>query len=320
MAKILTDKKPVGFLDLPYEIRLEIYRYWFSRPIGIVPAINYYTRKLTRREKTETGKRSKRYPAYRYQWEGAINSRSLPSRYGEPRTVFPSPFSWALAWQLEIPGVFGIKLLRTCKQIHAEGCEILYGENRFVFSAGPHIKTLYEHDSHRIPGLRNEDGSPKTEQKAAATIDKIFDQQCLHHPLIWKDPLLHFFTKTGRHNASLIKSVKIIRRSWGPSQHFAEVCFPDLLRLYTLVLKEVCVDLAEVSIDAPVVAKLYQNTTEYVVRLLVEGMPGLKKLSFGDYGNVWGEQDDDPKIEEKNLEVYGVATLRWREVVRERAD
>jgi hypothetical protein len=48
MANNLTDKKPVGFLDLLYEIRLVIYHYWFSRPIGIVPIINYYTRKPTR--------------------------------------------------------------------------------------------------------------------------------------------------------------------------------------------------------------------------------------------------------------------------------
>jgi hypothetical protein len=96
MANDLTDKKPIGFLDLPYEIRLIIYRRWFSRPIGIVPGVNYYTRSLTYREKTETEKRFKRYPAYRYQWEGAINSQNLPSRYGEPRSVFPSEYCWAL--------------------------------------------------------------------------------------------------------------------------------------------------------------------------------------------------------------------------------
>jgi hypothetical protein len=104
------------------------------------------------------------------------------------------------------------------------------------------------------------------------------------------------------------------------SEPFAEICFPDLLHMYTLVLKEVCIDLAEVSMDAPVVAKPYQEVTEYVVKLLVEGMPGLKRSSFGDYGNAWGEPDDDPKIEEKNLEVYGAATLRWRDVVREPAE
>jgi hypothetical protein len=63
LANNLTDENSVGFLDLPYEIQLIIYRYWFSRPIGILPAVTYYTRKLTRREKTETGRRSKRYPA-----------------------------------------------------------------------------------------------------------------------------------------------------------------------------------------------------------------------------------------------------------------
>jgi hypothetical protein len=42
----------------------------------------------------------------------------------------------------------------------------------------------------------------------------------------------------------------------------------------------VCISLSEVNIDAPVVAKFYQNTTEYVVKLLVERMPGLKKFAF----------------------------------------
>ena len=108
--------------------------------------------------------------------------------------------------------------------------------------------------------------------------------------------------------------------SGGPSPHFAEVSFPDLVRLYTTVLKEVYVSLSEANIDAPVVTKFYQNTTEYVVKLLVERMPGLKKLSFGDYGNVFGEPSDDPKIEERDQEVYGAATLGWREVIRKRAE
>jgi hypothetical protein len=38
---------------------------------------------------------------------------------------------------------------------------------------------------------------------------------------------------------------------------------------------------------------------EYVVKLLVERMPGLRKLSSGDNGNEWEEPDDDPKFEER---------------------
>jgi hypothetical protein len=225
---------------------------------------------------------------------------------------------------LLIPGFFGIKLLRTCQQIHDEACEILYGENTFAFPAGPHLQTTYRSETHRIPGSPLENSSTKTEQQVAAAIDKIFDRQCHHHQLVWQDSMLHFFTKTGRHNASLIRSVKLNRHFNDNSGNIprlnSEVELTDLLPIYASVLREVCVNLTSVNLDATDITLWHrERVVEDCMKNFVEALHGLRKLTFGNYGNVHYQPSNDPQIEEENIQMWGAA-LRWREIVGNRAD
>ncbi|KAF8865216.1 hypothetical protein BDZ45DRAFT_684268 [Acephala macrosclerotiorum] len=80
------DQKPFPFLDLPYDIRLMIYKLLFVRPICISPAVNFYRHKPK--------KEAIKYSVYRYQWANQRqeipqwHDGDLPSRDGTLRNIW----------------------------------------------------------------------------------------------------------------------------------------------------------------------------------------------------------------------------------------
>ena len=208
-----------------------------------------------------------------------------------------------------LPGFFGVKLLQTCKQINAEGCEILYGGNNFVFrTENVHYHSTLRVQPHRIPGFLNKHGSAATEVQTSATIDKLFDRHFCHPKFNWEDPILRFFYRIGRHNSSLIKSVQIIESF--NSQGYRFINFSQLLPIYALVFNEVCVSLRRANLCATSWRKTdfrtysssfnttrvdedqVKTNTEDAVAILVNRFPSLHELEFGDFGAV----RTDPKV------------------------
>jgi hypothetical protein len=376
------EKKPIGFLDLPFEIRNMIYKLCFVRSFGIVPCFTYQKSRTTFHDRPYRSFKWVRSPHYRYRFEGneqffssALDDLIKPSSDGSIRPVYnswhtnPTPEQYGILedggsiedwtgvnysqWQAPkaetpinekyrightktyyLPGFFGVKLLRTCKQINAEGCEILYGGNNFVFrTENVHHHSTLRVQPHHIPGFLSKDGSVATEQQTSATIDKIFDRH-FHHPgFNWEDPILHFFYRISRHNSSLIKSVKIIDSF--NSQGYGFVNFIQLLPIYALVFNEVCVSLGRVNLCATSWRKTdfrtygfnttrvdedqVKTNTEDAVAVFVNRFPGLRELEFGDFGAVRTDPKVGPTHQEELEETWG-DTLRWRDIVKKRDD
>lgn len=139
----------------------------------------------------------------------------------------------------------GASILRTCKLIHEEASEILYGKNNFVFSTCNNWEqmrmillgsgSLYEYDDHflsstrksvattsihlyntfegKIPGRRPpthpNDDDPDADEKDEEAINELFDLMIQKDGFLAVDPFLMFCSKIGRKNSSRLAHIKL---------------------------------------------------------------------------------------------------------------
>ncbi|CZR55415.1 uncharacterized protein PAC_05302 [Phialocephala subalpina] len=315
------EDKPFPFMELPYDIRHMIYKLCFAREICIVPARNYYQCRAHKKRGTpelclngpygaishDPNHLTKRddycgggwikYSVYKYQWSG--NLQTLP-QFGD----------WTLLsrddgllepeadeWDYYISGFFSVKILRTYKKLREEGTEVLYGCNSFDFNTvWPQYAQLLDND--RIPSVPDEGSANPSPKQISAAVDNIFDKRCHQPPFHDQDPFIKFLTKIGRHNAGLIKSIKLNGAFKTLTMEDGSHDGPSLaqtLPIYTLIPNNACQNLRKVTLQASMGTKpwpegyregLEANDEQIVGDVtgkFVEGLPQLKQLCLGSH-------------------------------------
>jgi hypothetical protein len=120
-------------------------------------------------------------------------------------------------------GLQGISLLTTCRQVHAEGAAIVYGENKWIFDTRgqwpfTHQYCVHNHNeldytpknaTHLIPGLPSQDGTLMSQRQINKAIEQLFKKDVYLPPFMFRDPLTKFFHQIGRFNAGFMKRVVI---------------------------------------------------------------------------------------------------------------
>ncbi|KAH6702995.1 hypothetical protein BKA61DRAFT_740540 [Leptodontidium sp. MPI-SDFR-AT-0119] len=280
----VVEKKPKGFLDLPYDIRYMIYKLWFIRPVGIVPKDSFYRRSLRRNDKYREGDGSttRKYTIYQCQWESNIQQLpqwgvdGLPTRDGTLDEVTIFRIFSATPEQLELiadspwlPSTGTstdehsnihnylinsagdpVEIATTCKQIRDEETEILYGSNEFIFDtchSGAGEK--FQDDPDQVPGARLLDGTLPSQEQIETAIEKLFDRKVRHPKCVWYDRFLRFLAVIGRHNAARLKSV-VFSGAFEVASSYSSgwMGFAQLLSVYTVVMSNVCPNLNRITL------------------------------------------------------------------------
>lgn len=263
--------------------------------------------------------------------------------------------SWIIRAQTQyIAGFYGIKLLRSCKQLYMEGAEILYGSNVFVFDAGNYSGYSLE-DSHdhipTMPSLESVDLSP-SEEKVSEDVSRIFDKKIRQPRLIWQDTMLLFFNTIGARNTALLKSIKLSGafcdedRNYGryrgrnyilDNKDYKFQSMVDYLPIYACVLKNACHGLRTVYLDGEVTLSALQvleDDDEWIevqtaheilndcVGSFVEALPQLTEFHLGWSGDLHGPEAltwTQSEWEKQSLK-WGEAALNWVDVVQGRLE
>ncbi|CAG8959509.1 hypothetical protein HYFRA_00001408 [Hymenoscyphus fraxineus] len=253
--------------------------------------------------------------------------------------------------EAEVTPIAGVQILRTCQKLYAEGSEILYGENLFVFNS---IREPYEGGfkyfrvdddltrfEYHLPGI-SRDPSLVSKNQVSAALQELFDPsmpypkvmseadtypftefippQAFRPPftgysIIFWDSFLAFFRQIGILNASLLTKIKLEGIFYGhwplPGETTAPLDFSDMLRCYVTVMSRICVNLKSLTLHTPYAhAQDYdaKMRAEESVALIVNSLPGLRKMQLGqyrlrplDYQDNWDE------------------TVRWSQVVHRRS-
>ncbi|KAE8442852.1 hypothetical protein EG329_002594 [Mollisiaceae sp. DMI_Dod_QoI] len=345
------EQKPFPFLDLPYDIRLMIYKLLFVRPICIVPAVNFY------RHRPEDC--WIKYSVYRYQWEGhrqelpQWSDEGLPSRDGSPRSV---SVEWCSSptekqrdiiakgatnlpstkVQSDIRGIIthrieqqdtGSMVIRNSQIYHLPGffgikmlrtCKLLRKEGAEIlygdntFSFDAGVHYAYELGE----GYTNHiPGLPVLDGRAPAKKEVAEDIK-------------------RSYNTSLLKSIKLsgVFKNWTCSS-WAMPGLETILPIYTCVLANACRSLCKVYLDGDVMDRQWDHyhdidpdLTDHeilheIVGDFVEGLPQLENLHIGWSGAVHGRYgvmwDDSKGLYEKEKWGY---TLEWSEMVQNRPE
>jgi hypothetical protein len=203
-----------------------------------------------------------------------------------------------------LSGFINIRLMRGNKQTHKEAVELLYGgkKNTFVFNTEDlQAQSVLNDEPDCIPGLPriDQDGNRQfpSDSEISDAIQKLFTRT-IHHPhFIWHDHLTHFLTRIGPTNAKLLRKIKFngIFKTGGLANQFGMLGFLELLPIYTTILNHACPNLKKLTLHLGTegqyvnprfdgdTAKTDEELIEDVIKTLVEGLPGLQRLVFGDY-------------------------------------
>ncbi|KAE8445535.1 hypothetical protein EG329_013298 [Mollisiaceae sp. DMI_Dod_QoI] len=179
-------------------------------------------------------------------------------------------------------------ILRTCQALHKEGCSILYGQNLFVFDTSQKFPytprgSFDRCDKHLVPRFLEGFGEPLTQQETEVAIGMMFDQESEQQSFVRRDPLANFLSKIGRKNGALIANIELdgAFRTVDPYfKHYQHVRFARILRMYTSILKNICVNLRKL-----VIHQVENGTNEgknfLAMVYLVDSLPNLRELQLG---------------------------------------
>lgn len=246
--------------------------------------------------------------------------------------------------KVELPGFQGIALFRVCKQLQAECSEILYGENTFAFTTGSGGSGTREHAhqhgelSYFLPFTP---GRPQSQRQILQTIDRIFDNTAHRPSFIRRDPMLDFFHRIGRFNASFLSKIelegdmKTVLNTLPDHQLDAKppIGFAIILPLLTSVLKNTCPRLRVLTLHIEETKQYMQlfrwdhdpyneeektdeERFDEVVEHVVSELDSLEVLQLGGHKNYtvlryWPIR----RVEDE----WGKAA-RWMEIVRKRTE
>lgn len=214
---------------------------------------------------------------------------------------------------IEVRSLFGLALLRPCRQIADEATEIFYKENTFVFPEAYHeddedANTKYL--SWMIPGKPSKDGTPASRAHISSAVDRIFNPDAFQPLFLHRDPLTRLFAGITRRNAADLRSIglegTLKTGGWGMS-------FGTVLNMQTLVLNRICGNLKNLVLDSVPESRsgdtsrdaLSGNTDDEkiygLVGKVVLRLPSLQKLQLGisvitkktdEYGTHWTDEAD----------------------------
>jgi hypothetical protein len=228
---------------------------------------------------------------------------------------------------LKVEGLWGSSLMRTCKKINTEVAEMLYGMNQYIFDtrySTPMASPLHEDDIRgfdlsrvHIPGLPDQYGRIRGREQLLESLQRMFDMDAFQPSLMWENPFTNFLRRIGPYNASLLTRIKFeghfkVGRTGTFETDPRPLGFAQLLPVYQTILYNICGNLQELTLhtggdknrhyfrqinsDNPDIKGPPNTTNEQkvynAVRLLVQGLPGLKKLQLGDY-----ESLEDPEVD-----------------------
>jgi len=177
------------------------------------------------------------------------------------------------AVQIDLPGIFGTQILRTCKTIHDEAIGFLYG-NRFAFDFRPQSEHGYPWKQHLRRQAMNGfpfagfdvtqspiddkiEVIPGVFLSAAEIFDRDFFKSRTSGEQYLIEPLAHFFNEIGPRNTQRITSVAFegfldkYRRIFPVNPLMVQGGdFGEVLDLGTRALKKLCPSLRELTIHA----------------------------------------------------------------------
>ncbi|KAH7403266.1 hypothetical protein BKA64DRAFT_776669 [Cadophora sp. MPI-SDFR-AT-0126] len=344
-------EKPLGLLDLPYDIKFIIYQLCFVRPIGIVPAaidtavdfvvmkrVSLATAKSSANTRsTDTNGRdvSRSYPnRARTAFQVAmvppesLRSGRLISQFLFNKVASPSmepvlnPWLWNSSDRrqhcldrktIHISGFIGIRLLRTCKRVHDEGSEVLYGHNNFLFFTDDiHWYGSIQYDADELPSAPLAHCVLPDEDQISQSIKNLFSKKFRHCRSVWYDPLLRFFVAIGPRNAAPLKSIDITGTFQVANPAYHQLSFASILPIYTTIMSRVCRRLTKITLHKipsddtwgydfdefdengnkieGIERKTDDERISDAVEKLAKGLPQVKQLQLGgnDNGNEHG--------------------------------
>lgn len=228
-----------------------------------------------------------------------------------------------------------VNIMRVCKQAEEECAEILYGENMYQFYVcGSTFELDLQKMPWRIPGFKTKEGNVSDRTEVSNAIEKLFDLDCYHPPIISKDRLIRFIAYIGRKNASLLRSINIIgdfKTKTRIDEKDSFLGFGTLLPTYTLIINEVCPSLRKLTLHIRLEQPWWTNdlnkdgemTDEEIIDGLVSkvvtGLPSLQELQLGAYNKVpaWPRRVGFGEHGNYNMHEWG-GSVRWMKVVSDR--
>lgn len=236
-----------------------------------------------------------------------------------------------------IRGIFGVKLLRTCKQLRAEGTVVLYCKNTFDFSSEFHQAQYMLKDEPRTTYGPPFDGALSTNAKISQAINEMFEPGHRQPRFFWTDPFAKFMIKIGQYNAGLIKSVRFnggFKNPTPPDGHWDKVSLAQTLPIYTMILKSACRNLKKVTLQTHTMGSggvwpdfTYEELDDSdregidgIVGKFVDSLPNLRQLCLGSRSIFHGQEMSPTDSEKERDEIEFGEALRWVDLVAQRPE
>ncbi|CAG8974664.1 hypothetical protein HYALB_00010760 [Hymenoscyphus albidus] len=333
---------------LPLDVRNRIYRKLLRRPVGIIPCSGCNVRDTPG---TQLGRGVKAYD-WGYVWKEShaiygdedwiryrrrraqrkynikYNRRYVDHRDSVPPLDYerlPDPWDPYDEFDYERSDKdlrvqkFGKvrNLLVTCRQIYHEACEILYGENTFVFitcNYRIHDPKEVRKAQSRIPGYPDRYGRPPSIEKTVLDVYRIFGEEIYRQQFLYRDQMLRFFNRIGLVNTSRIKKVRLEgvlkpKRAFPVDEEdfyfvgatdgldtFVPMAFSETLRILLVVLKIACPTLYRLDLmltdglwikdDRPYSEDpnfSCEDEIDAMVEMVAKGLPSLNRLILSDW-------------------------------------
>lgn len=240
-----------------------------------------------------------------------------------------------------------LAILRVNKQALSECRKVLYGENTFAFNTASYAHQN-EHYLHCIPRCPEKNGIPQTSRQLNKAIDRMFVSGGFFPNFVSRDPILQFFHRIGRVNASLLTKIKLEGRMKtmkndvpDERQAYRPLGFSQILNIAVAVLKNVCPDLRELILrmedkhkngnfkeamlwDDDPYNKARKSDVERIdelVERVVVNLDSLKVLKLEGYHFCQHVNDGDDRDKESTTtseDEWG-KSVRWMKFVAERA-
>ncbi|KUJ10939.1 uncharacterized protein LY89DRAFT_759926 [Mollisia scopiformis] len=271
---------------LPIEIRQKIYRELFLRPVGIVPGPIRYKPKICYRN-TTINIYSYQWESHRqsyYDEWGLPHYDGSPESFTKEWITKPTEEEVRLmedgilesahetgVWKLpdikdeegttiyrEIRNHGGRPEVLNCTRVMSTGFENTFvfntrGNSPFTHHQGVHVHDVFSKNRALVPGLPFPDGRPVSQRQIQTAIEKMFDKDKYQPLFVARDPLAKFFNIIGRENASKIRKI-VIEGFFKTAEENERYKFErpnglgQILPIHTTILRNVCIDLQQLTI------------------------------------------------------------------------
>jgi hypothetical protein len=204
-----------------------------------------------------------------------------------------------------------VALLRTCRQIHREAAQVLYGENTFVFDTrgmpNPCPDFIRfgtpDYPFHRRCAIYAWRDNLRSQKPVSTAIDQLLRTDIYQPGDIRFDPLRLFFGQIGRRHASFITKIKIdghfqTSTGWGKGLQVIDLAI--VLPFYTEILRDMCKNLRTITLHMGYKCTVRRNNSVADIYL----------LQYRDRHDNWDERDDVNVCEAVGNLAYSIPWLK----------